>query len=418
MRVFLAPAAATVSPLDEPARDAVVLDRTLGQAMASELAAVGLERVNVASLEEGESRARAEAEGAFVLLDSVIASRVVVQRFVKAARTRAGSVALVCALPKGLGIDFLSHVEGLDPSEPKGGGAAVWTAPFYFLRGAAVSLASAEPLVLPYKEQILRFPVPVAVLGSSEHVVGMSESYLCNVSHWVHVLRVNTAAIAGWWFDRLRWGVVLGPAWIAWRLLSGFPWRGGRLAGGMKSVSWSAKVHHSAHLELSIVKRKATIGAHATVRNSFIDEGANIGDGARIFGSVIGKGAFVATNAIVFGAVVYPEAFAAQHIVQASILGRRSCVLAASYFFDVNFFRNIRVPHRGKLMDCGAQFLGVCVGPNTRVGAGVWVGSGREIPKNALLVRPQDDVAMRIGDVEPNVPYTVRGGALAKLGGG
>ena len=146
------------------------------------------------------------------------------------------------------------------------------------------------------------------------------------------------------------------------------------------------------------MKTKAVIGAHTSIRNSFIDEGAMIGDGARIFGSVIGKGAFVATNSIVFGSVVYPEAFAAQHIVQASILGRRSCVLAASYFFDVNFFRNIRVAHRGKLMDSGSQFLGVCVGPNTRVGAGVWVGSGREIPSGALLVRQTGDVATRIGD--------------------
>ena len=417
MRVFLAPAPALVPPLDAPARDVVILDRTLGETMERELRSVGLEIVPVASLEEGESRARQEPEGAFVLLDSVLASRQVLRRFVKLAPAQ-GPGAVVCALPKSLGNDFLSHVEGLDPRAPKAGGDPVWTAPFYFLRGPSGSLAGAEPLVLPYKEQVLRFPVPVAVLGKPEHVVGMSQSYLCNVSHWVHVLRLNTAAIAGWWFERLHWGVVLGPLWIAWRLLSGFPWIGGRLAGGLRSVSALAQVHHSAHIEVSIVKKKAVIGAHTSIRNSFIDEGAMIGDGARIFGSVIGKGAFVATNSIVFGSVVYPEAFAAQQIMQASILGRRSCVLAASWFFDVNFFRNIRVSHRGKLVDSGTQFLGVAVGPQTRVGAGVWVGSGREIPSGALVVKPTDEVITRIGPVENGVPYTVREGELVKLGAG
>ena len=100
MRVFLAPALAPVSPLDEPARDAVILDRTLGETMARELAAAGLELLAVSSLEEGEARAREEAEGGVVLLDSVIASRIVVRRFVKAARARSGQVAVVCALPK------------------------------------------------------------------------------------------------------------------------------------------------------------------------------------------------------------------------------------------------------------------------------------------------------------------------------
>jgi carbonic anhydrase/acetyltransferase-like protein (isoleucine patch superfamily) len=413
MRVFLAPAPQVVAPLDSPARDAWLLDRSLGDTMARELAGAGLEVVSVDSLEDAESRARNEPEGAFVILDSVLASRRVVRGFVAAAQKRSGPIEVACALPRGLAIDMLSHLDGL---EPRSEGTA-WSAPFYFLRGSTAACASAEPLLLPYTEKVLRFPIPPGVDGRSEHQVGISESYLCNVGHWVHVLRVNMSAVAGWWFDRLRWGVILGPAWVAWRMLCGFPWIRGRLNGGLRSVSWKANVHHTAHVELSVIQKGVNVGAHTSIRNSFIGEGAQIGEGARIFGSVIGKGAFVGTNAIVFGSVVYPEAFAAQFIMQASLLGWRAAVFTTSTFFDVNFARNVRVAHKGGFADSGVTFLGACVGPNARVAAGVWVGSGREIPSGALVIKPPGQIVQRIGALEKGVAYTVRDSALVRVDG-
>ena len=414
MRVFLAPADAPVSPLDAPARDAMILDRSLGDTMATELRAVGLEVVSVASLEDGEGRARREPEGAFVLLDSVLASRTVVRNFVRAARSRSGATAVVCALPRFLATDYLSHIDGLAPAESRSSTAAIWTAPFFFLRGNT-SIAGAEPLLLPYKEQILRIPTPVGILGTTEYQVGISESYLCNVSHWVHVLRANASATAGWWFDRLRWGIVLGPAWVAWRILCGFPWSGGRLGGALNHVAFGASVHHTAHLELSIVRKGATIGAHASVKNSYVGEGAFIGEGARLFGSVIGKRAFVATNSVVFGSVVYPGAFAAQLLMQACLLGRDASVFTNSNFFDLNFTRNIRVFHRGQFVDSGSRFLGSCVGPEARLSAGVWIASGRELPKGALIVKPPGEAVSKIGALEPGAAYAVREGGLVKV---
>jgi acetyltransferase-like isoleucine patch superfamily enzyme len=146
-----------------------------------------------------------------------------------------------------------------------------------------------------------------------------------------------------------------------------------------------------------------------------VGEGAFIGEGARIFGSVIGKGAFVATNSSVFGSVVYPEAFASQVLMQFSVLGRRACALITSNFFDVNFSRNIRVSHRGKLVDSGSRYLGVCVGPSARIGGGVWVASGREIPAGALVVKPAGPTITHVGALEPGVPYAARDGKLVKV---
>jgi acetyltransferase-like isoleucine patch superfamily enzyme len=426
VRVFLSPGPAALSPLEAPARETWLLDRTLGETMARDLAAVALEVVPVASLEEGEQRARQETEGAFVILDSVLCSPTVIRRFrrgvVQAVRGRTGPIVFVCALPKAIATDHLSHVEGLElrdaPAREEGdpSGATVWTVPFYFVRGAG-SIAAAEPLVQPYRETLMRFPVPYGLLGRSGEVViiGLSESYMCSVSHWVHVLRINTSAMFGWWVKRLRVGYVLGAVWLFWRFLLGFPWWGGRLFGAIRGVSWGARVHHTAVLELSIVKKGAMVGANANLKNSFVDEGAMIGEGAQIIGSVIGKGATVAPNSVVSMSVVYPGAMAAQVLMQGSVLGKCASAFTNSNFFDVNFARNVRVLHRGRLVDSGTQMLGVCVGPEARVSAGVWVASGREIPAGALLVKPPGEIASNIGNPTRGEAHVVVDGDVVPL---
>jgi hypothetical protein len=425
VRVFISPGLAALSPFDAPARDAWLLDRTLGETMARDLAAAGLERVPVASLAEGEARARQEAQGAFVILDSVLCSPSVIRRFVKeavqAARRRTGAAAFVCALPRAVGTDQLSHVDGLEardapPAAAGRQGPSVWTAPFYFVRGAG-SIATAEPLVQPYRESVMRIPVPFGVLARSGEVVtiGLSESYMCNVSHWVHVLRINVPGMFGWWVRRLRFGVVLGPLWLFWRFLLGFPWWGGRLFGAVRGVSWGARVHHTAVVELSVVKKGAIVRPQAGVYNSFIDEGATIGEGAQISGSVVGKGALVAANSVINSSVVYPGAMAGQLLMQGTVLGRNAAAFTNSNFFDVNFTRNVHVAKEGRVVDSGSQMLGVCVGPEARVAAGIWVASGREIPAGALLVKPPGEIAARMGSPVPGEAQVVVDGEVVPL---
>ena len=374
-----------VSPLGAPARDARVLDSTVGETMSRRFARAGLSAVRVASRAEGEDRARREPGGAFVTADAVLASRRVLEGFVRAAPRSTGETTLVCALPRAAGTDRLSHVGGLEACDTTEGRA--WTAPLYFLRGG-VALAQATSLVLPYRERTLRYPMPPAILGEpAELLVGASDSVLCRVGHWVHVLRINTAAIADWWFEHVRRGVVVGPGWMLVRALAGFPWVGGRFLGSMRHVEAGARVHHTANIELSVVQRGARVGAHAVVRNAFIGADAHVGDGACVVGSVVGRGAFVGAHAAVSGSVLYPGAMAGQALMQASLLGENAGAFTNSAFFDVNFARNVRVVTRDGLADSGSRILGVCLGPRARVAAGVWVASGREIPAGALLIR-------------------------------
>ncbi|HTB72004.1 MAG TPA: hypothetical protein VK762_02110 [Polyangiaceae bacterium] len=433
MRVFLCPGPAALSPFDAPARDAWLLDRTLGETMARDLAAASLEVVPAASLADGEARARQEAQGAFVILDSVLCSPTVIRRFVQgavqSARRQTGPVAFVCALPRSVGTDYLSHIDGLEarPAPPTTAGpqgpqnasvpapvpASVWTAPFYFVRGAG-SIAAAEPLVQPYRENLMRVAVPFGVFARAGEVltISLSESYMCSVSHWVHVLRINIPGLFGWWVKRLRLGYVLGALWLFWRFLLGFPWWGGRLFGAIRGVSWGAQVHHTAVVSLSVVKKGASVRALAGVHNSFIDEGAIISEGAQVSGSVIGKGALVAANSVIISSVVYPGAMAGQLLMQGTVLGRNSAAFTNSNFFDLNFERNVRVAKEGRVVDSGSQMLGVCVGPEARVAAGIWVASGREIPAGALLVKPPGEIASSIGRPVPGQAHVVVDGAV------
>jgi acetyltransferase-like isoleucine patch superfamily enzyme len=412
VRIFVWPEDLDITPLGAPARAARVLDSTVGEAMARRFARAGLTAVAVASREEGEDRAGREPGGAFVVADAVLGSRRVVEGFVRAAPRSTGATALVCALPRVLGTDRLSHVGGLEACDAPGGPA--WTAPFFFLRGPG-SLARAAPLVLRYREHTLRYPMPAAILGGPEELlVGASDSILCRVGHWVHVIRINTAAIADWWFERLRQGVV-GPAWMLGRALAGFPWTGGRLLGAMRRVEAGARVHHTANVELSIVGRGARVGAHATIRNAFIGEDAQVGVGACVVGSVVGRAAFVGVHAVVSGSVLYPGAMAAQLLMQASLLGENAGAFTNSYFFDINFTRNVQVASRGGLVDSGSRVLGVCLGPGARVSAGVWVASGREVPAGALLIKPPGEIVTSVPSAAGGAPQALAAGALRPL---
>ncbi len=59
--------------------------------------------------------------------------------------------------------------------------------------------------------------------------------------------------------------------------------------------------------------------------------------------------------------------------------------------------------------------LGVCIGPEARVAAGIWVASGREIPAGALLVKPPGEIATKIGQPPRDEAQVVVDGAVVPL---
>src|SRR4030042_4787232 len=135
MRVLLVHNPSLIYPLEAPARNAWLLDRTIGEMMERELLSAGLTIVRAGNFAEAEELARQERTGAFILSDSVACSRIVLRRFIRSAEKRRGSVSVVCSLPTSHATDFASHVDGLNPTEGGAPSKKVWTAPIYFLRG-------------------------------------------------------------------------------------------------------------------------------------------------------------------------------------------------------------------------------------------------------------------------------------------
>jgi NDP-sugar pyrophosphorylase family protein len=190
---------------------------------------------------------------------------------------------------------------------------------------------------------------------------------------------------------------------------------GGRLYAAVRGVSWGARVHYKALVELSIVKKGATVGAGVTLKNCFVDEGAIICEGAHLSGCVVGKGAVVTPNTVANLCVIYPGAMQGQLVMQASVLGKNSGAFAHSNFYDLNFSRNIRVSHRGRVVDSGTQMLGCCLGPEGRVAGGVWVASGREVPGGSLIIQRPTEVATYFGEPLRGEPQVVENSKVVPL---
>ncbi len=387
---FVVPDPAVIEPLGTAAADTWLLDGPVRARTAALLEGAGLTVEAVATMDEALERAAATEGGGLVTLDSVVFSGAVLRGLLALAPTASRRV-LTAALPEGLATRRLSHVGGLDAVTVGGQGA--FTAPLHLV-GPGARPGSAEPVLLPYREQTLRFPTPLGMLGRPEATFGVSDAVLVHVSHWAHVLRVNLSMFLAGWVE--RWHTPGGRLWYLWRALAGFPWRRGRLAASIRRVHRRAQVHHRAHVELSVVEEGAVIGANAVVKNSWIGRGARIDDGAIVNACVVGAGAFVASGAGIFSSLLCPGAFAAQQKMQFSLLGENSVAFTGSYFYDLNFERNVRVPHRGEMADAGDRFLSVCLGPWARVAGGVWIASGRSVPAGALIVQPAGRVLHKI----------------------
>src|SRR6266498_2781381 len=128
--------------------------------------------------------------------------------------------------------------------------------------------------------------MPVGMIGVPEMSFGVSASYLVRIDHWAHILRVNQVALVAGWAE--RWHHPGGRLWLIWRALLGFPWSRGRLSASLRKIHRSARVHHSAVIDSSVIEEGAEIGANAVVKLCWIGKGARVGDGAVVNASVLG----------------------------------------------------------------------------------------------------------------------------------
>jgi hypothetical protein len=377
---FLVRDPALVSPFEQPAGDAWLLDRTVRERTRALLEDQGLAIEEVATLADAEAAAASVGAGSIIVVDSVAFSAPLLRALIKLFAT-ASATSIQAALPVAVSTTRLSHIEGL--ARASVGGAEVFTAPLYAVAPGG-TIAAAVPTLLPFKEKVHQFPIPPGMTGETTAKFAVSDTWMIRIDHWVHIQRVNMVAMVTAWAERVR--TLRGKLWLGWRLIAGFPWTSGRLVTSMRWVHPSAKIHHTAHVAGSVIEAGAVIGARCIVNGSYIGKGARIEDGAHVDLAIIGPGASVSSLSGVRASVVYPRAYAAQLGMQLSVLGEGSVAFSGSYFQDLNFLGNVKVMHRGKPVDAGDRFVGVCLGPWARVAGALWVSAGREIPAGALVV--------------------------------
>jgi carbonic anhydrase/acetyltransferase-like protein (isoleucine patch superfamily) len=288
--------------------------------------------------------------------------------------------------------------------------------------GAPPSFAALTPRRIDL--DLHELPVPQDFVPFFEHgpkTIPVSDRLVHQVDHWTHVLRVNWLALGGHWVARRRafrtrpWWWKLGRAV---KLLSrARSLNRSRLAAALTEWGSGCSVHPTAVVEASLIGDGVEIGAHAIVRGAFVGDGVKIGDQASVTNSVLGANVRVGRGGVANLCVAYPGAvFGAGNGYQATLFGRDSFLAWSATIFDLSFGEQVKVTDGGQRVPSGTWFLGACIGHRARVGGLVVLGYGAEVPNDAVVVGPIDQVLRRF---EPGPgPHRVADGIAKPLHAG
>lgn len=330
-----------------------------------------------------------------------------------ARRSRGRSGLSDCSKPgDGLALPLISAPESID-------------APPANYEGLLDAARNAEPIVVDPLERSTTIPTPkVYREGDSEGIeVAASRRIAIHLEHRSHLQQANLEFLGAELLSALgkpKWQLALRYLWERFR-------PGPRRL--FSKIGAGCKIHPTAIVEGSMLGEGCEVGAYALVRGSILGPGAVIEDGAHVQMCSLGNEARVARQTSVFASVLMDGAHSAQTIMQMSVLGRDTATTTASWFLDVKLDQNIRVeapplvpegaPAPGPpFRDAGTRFLGVDVGHEAFLGAGVYIAPGRMVPSHCRLVANPDLVLSSLGEVSPNTTggtFTIREGRLEPL---
>lgn len=249
------------------------------------------------------------------------------------------------------------------------------------------------------RSELPRFPPPLD--QAVPHEVWLGEEVIHQVDHWSHLLRANQLALAALGARRRREFEEAPPwtrAWTALRL--GMRARGlhpARWARAVSEIGPGCRIHPSAVVEASRLGPGVEVGPCAVVRGSVIGEAGIVEEHATVNLSVLGDRVRIGRRGVVNLSVVMDGAFLSCSGAgfQACVFGRESFVAMDASILDLPFQGEVHVSHRGRKVPSGTRFLGAALGHRARLGAGVVIGYGMEIPGGAAVVRAPERVLVR-----------------------
>jgi len=226
-------------------------------------------------------------------------------------------------------------------------------------------------------------------IGVDELVQGDEMAY--QIDHWSHLQHVNVLAMAAWGNEQRRL-YLEGPLlprigrWIS-LLLKSRSLDPFRIATSLVHRGAGCVIHPTATVEACALGDGVIVGPHAVVRGCLVGDGCRIDDHASVGFSVLGKdvrltkGAEVNLSVLMDGAMVSRGGG-----LQASVVGRQAFVAQHAIVMDRSFQQEVQVLVDGQRTGSGRAFLGVALGHRARVGAGVVLGFGAQLPNDATVV--------------------------------
>lgn len=271
----------------------------------------------------------------------------------------------------------------------------------------------AEHLVIDVEERVLRVDVMEHYFGKSQMELAFPLRPVMRVRHWVHLLWANQAALGVRWRELGKLKLV---AWVLWSVLRGLTINRHKVLGRMNVIGPGCDIHPSAVVEGSVLGPGCQIGPHARVRFSKLGANVVLQGGAQVEYSTLGDQTMVSQNCAVNFCVTYPMAAVGQFTVQLSVLGRKSIMVNGSFMMDTHFGHDVKVRVDGELRNTEQRFMGCALGHEARLGSGIWIAAGRDIPNGSLIVRDSANVATKLPDTFPaNAALVIRGGILELL---
>ena len=223
-------------------------------------------------------------------------------------------------------------------------------------------------------------------LHQSSAELFLTDRLFVALDHWVDLLWANLLGLG----PRI-WGRAVGrPAlWAAcrltWAACRALSFRHEKIAARITVAGEGCRVHPTAVVEACVLGRGVVVGAGAVLRGCILADHTRVEELAVCEGVVTGERSLIQRQALLKYSVLGAEA-AIGGATQLSVMGSQSSLKRGAYGMDQSFDGDVRYRSRGLLHKAPFGLLGVCLGEDSKLGAGVSVAPGRSIESGCRII--------------------------------
>ena len=330
---------------------------------------MGMELVDVDDVDEVDGGER------IVFPDHTVFTKNLISEFVS--RSRKEGTATACCLKKGYATlrSVTSTMSVLD------NGDNYQYELFYYPEGKSVD--GSRPLVIDPDEDAAFVRFPEHVVPGKDYVAPLTTKRIFHIEHWSNLWAANISGVLGR-IREFKSSPKLKLLAMALRARSSNPWK---VSSKNVIIGKNCDIHPRAYLENAVIGDNVEVGAGAVIRGAEIGNNVVISNNAIVFMSVVGDDCALISGCCMQFTLAFPGVVQANRFLNDVTMGRNSFVGDGVTLTDFRFDgQNMKVMHKGRLVDTGGVFLGSCVGHNSYLGSGVIVGPGREIPNDVKVV--------------------------------